>query len=142
MENNISIENNIGKEQALHLIESWGNDFWKRIPSRCAKAVLELYSFSDAAAEFGLTPQAMCHCATDGRIPRPTVSFNTAKYYTAAEVRKIRQTLAEIKRPRGRPRKDAAEMRKKWLSGVSQAVIAAQHGVTQGTVSRMVRGER
>jgi len=46
------------------------------------------------------------------------------------------------KKPAGRPRKDAAEMRKKWLAGVSQAVIAQQDGVSQGTVSRIVRGQR
>jgi Helix-turn-helix len=137
MENNI-----ITETQALRLIDSWGAEFWRRIPSRAVKSVLGLYSLTDAAKELGVTVQCLGNYLYDGRVPKPSVMFNKAKFYTAAELKKIKDVLPSLKRPPGRPRKEVVEIRAKWLSGVSQKELGKEYGVSQGTVSRIVRGER
>jgi len=129
---------NITKAQAANLVKEWGAGFWRIVPA----------SITDLAKTLGKPVNSVRWYIDRGSIPAPSLKWNRATHYLPDEVRRIVMFFNRPPEKRQRvgvrhvSQEEVAEMRRLWLAGERQPAIAELFGVSQGTVSRLIRGDR
>lgn len=123
--------------------------FWRVVPAHVVKSVFGLASITDLAKLVGKPVTSLRWWIEEGRIPAPSFIVKRAAYYTADECRKIviyfnTRVASGVSGKIGvrkAKKAEVAEMRRLWLAGEGQPKIAELFGVSQGTVSRLIRGD-
>lgn len=131
------------RQETAAVALAWSR-FWRAVPLKCVKRALGLKSVADVVRMLGAARPTFDKCVANGTIPGPGVEVGRTLLYTPEAVARIGQLWRTRKRERPSrwSQADVEDVRASWASGVPQRVIAKRYGVTQGTVSRLIRGGR
>ncbi|MBX9677412.1 MAG: hypothetical protein K2X38_01525 [Gemmataceae bacterium] len=132
-------------KQVLAVASAWPH-FWQTVPLKYVKRTLGMKSVAEVSCLFGVPRPTFDRYVADGVLPGPGVEVRRTLLYTPDAVARIGQLWRTLKtKPKRVSRWSQADvdgMRALWATGVPQRVIAERYGVTQGTVSRLIRGGR
>lgn len=133
-------------EQLAQVVGHWP-DFWRLVPLKAIKPVLNLRGTREMAAWLGTSEDAIRYHVSLGAMPGPDIEVGRSHVWGPHQAERARKWWKEVRDPDGKRAKaltedESEEVFRRWMAGERQADLAEEFGVHQATVSRVCANRR